>query len=215
MMINIFSEWVRSVTIILLLALFLDMLIPNSSLKRYVRVVIGLFIILIVLTPLIKILNDETYENLSVFNLEQKIVNGKIPELDEILKEGEEIQSVGTKQAQSILEGKIAYQIEGLCSVVEGVERVKAKVKINDNHKLGEIEKIDHILLEVAIKGANKNNDNDSSSTVTPIIIGEQKDEERPIAIETKNKEIGTKLRSIVSSFYGIEKSKIEIDFTK
>lgn len=47
---------VRNLAIILLLASFLEMLLPNKSMKGFVKLVMGLFVISAILTPLTTLL---------------------------------------------------------------------------------------------------------------------------------------------------------------
>jgi stage III sporulation protein AF len=53
------SGWLRDIVLIILLATFVDLLIPNNSLQRYVKVVVSLIILLTILSPVISFLNAE------------------------------------------------------------------------------------------------------------------------------------------------------------
>ncbi|HHV72921.1 MAG TPA: stage III sporulation protein AF [Clostridia bacterium] len=217
-MIDILSEWVRSVTIILFLAFFLDMLIPNSSLKRYVHLVIGLFIIMIILNPLIRILDLESYDNISVFNSEDRKISRNIANLDKIIENGKQIQVIGTEQTKNVLETRLAYQIEGLCLVVDGIDKVKVKLNLESEVKPGELEKIANIFLEVTLKDGEQNKT--SAELVEPVVINGREEVEEHVqggekySIQSK-KDIENKLKTILSSFYGIPKDKIIVSFDK
>jgi len=217
-MIDILSEWVRSVTIILFLAFFLDMLIPNSSLKRYVHLVIGLFIIMIILNPLIRILDLESYDNISVFNSEDRKISRNIANLDKIIENGKQIQVIGTEQTKNVLETRLAYQIEWLCLVVDGIDKVKVKLNLESEVKPGELEKIANIFLEVTLKDGEQNKT--SAELVEPVVINGREEVEEHVqggekySIQSK-KDIENKLKTILSSFYGIPKDKIIVSFDK
>jgi len=45
--------WIKGVVFVVLFASFLDLLLPNSSMQKFVRVIMGLFIMMAVLTPVI------------------------------------------------------------------------------------------------------------------------------------------------------------------
>ncbi|WP_282935746.1 stage III sporulation protein AF [Paenibacillus sp. RC67] len=47
--------WLKSIVLIILLATFVDILLPSQSMQRYVKTVISLFILLILLQPLLSI----------------------------------------------------------------------------------------------------------------------------------------------------------------
>ena len=49
--------WVQNIVVIMILAAIVEFILPKSSMERYVRFIIGLVIILVVLTPLARILS--------------------------------------------------------------------------------------------------------------------------------------------------------------
>lgn len=49
------KEWIGNIVILILIAVMLELLIPNASLHKYVKMVIGLLLILMLLTPLFSI----------------------------------------------------------------------------------------------------------------------------------------------------------------
>lgn len=57
------SGWLRDIVLIILLATFVDLLIPNNSLQRYVKVVVSLIILLTILSPVISFLKEDRAVN--------------------------------------------------------------------------------------------------------------------------------------------------------
>ncbi|MDR6224657.1 stage III sporulation protein AF [Desmospora profundinema] len=51
-MIEWLSDWLKQIVILVLIATFLDLLLPNNALERYVKLVMGLLIILAMLVPI-------------------------------------------------------------------------------------------------------------------------------------------------------------------
>ncbi len=47
------TDWVKNIIFVVLFASFLELLLPNSSMQRFVRVIMGLFIMLAILNPII------------------------------------------------------------------------------------------------------------------------------------------------------------------
>ncbi|WP_126427539.1 stage III sporulation protein AF [Brevibacillus marinus] len=47
-----FVLWLKKIILLVLLAAFLDLILPNTSLQRYVKMVMGLLILLTIITPL-------------------------------------------------------------------------------------------------------------------------------------------------------------------
>lgn len=53
------TQWITNIILFILLATVIDMLLPNSSLQKYVKVVISLLLISIILSPIIKIFSSD------------------------------------------------------------------------------------------------------------------------------------------------------------
>lgn len=54
-----FAEWIRQIILLVLIATFIDLLLPNQSFDRYVKLVMGLLIIMAILSPLLEFLNKD------------------------------------------------------------------------------------------------------------------------------------------------------------
>ncbi|GHI01019.1 stage III sporulation protein AF [Neobacillus kokaensis] len=53
------TEWVTNIILFVLLATVIDMLLPNSSMQKYTKMVMGLLLIAIILTPIFKIISKD------------------------------------------------------------------------------------------------------------------------------------------------------------
>ncbi|QDP40570.1 stage III sporulation protein AF [Radiobacillus deserti] len=53
-------DWVTQIILFLLIAMVIDLLLPNSSMRKYIRVVVGLLLILIFLKPVFSLLKVDT-----------------------------------------------------------------------------------------------------------------------------------------------------------
>ena len=59
-MVALISEWIVTITSVIIFATFIEILIPNSNYKRYIDVVIGFLLVVVILTPLTKFINGGT-----------------------------------------------------------------------------------------------------------------------------------------------------------
>ncbi|GAK39905.1 stage III sporulation protein AF [Paenibacillus urinalis] len=59
------SGWLRELILVVLLATFVDMLLPNKSMERYVKLVLSLLILLTLISPIINLINQDSNERLS------------------------------------------------------------------------------------------------------------------------------------------------------
>ncbi|MCL6573637.1 MAG: stage III sporulation protein AF [Bacillus sp. (in: Bacteria)] len=53
------KEWVMNIILFILLATVIDMLLPNSSMQKYTKIVTGLLLIAIILTPIFKLISKD------------------------------------------------------------------------------------------------------------------------------------------------------------
>ena len=53
MMSDFLRTWIINITVIIIFVMFLDTIMPNSSMKRYINVVVGLLIIIVVIKPFV------------------------------------------------------------------------------------------------------------------------------------------------------------------
>jgi stage III sporulation protein AF len=52
-------EWVTNIILFILLATVIDMLLPNSNMQKYTKMVTGLLLIAIILTPIFKLISND------------------------------------------------------------------------------------------------------------------------------------------------------------
>lgn len=134
---------IRNLAIILLLACFMEMLLPNKSLKGFVKLVMGLFVISAILTPLTSLLRM-TVENGVPAWLETAAQ--EMP----VLAAQEEGQSISTNAVQEQYKNIIANQVKALIISSHGIEELEVKVELAEGAGgLTDIPKIERIFIEV------------------------------------------------------------------
>ncbi|KAB2338474.1 stage III sporulation protein AF [Cytobacillus depressus] len=76
------KEWITNIILFILLATVIDMLLPNSNLQKYTKMVTGLLLIAVILTPIFKLISKDfeeviatvpAYEGSGEKNLENSI----------------------------------------------------------------------------------------------------------------------------------------------
>ncbi|MER2058753.1 MAG: stage III sporulation protein AF [Niallia sp.] len=56
---NFITEWVTNIILFILLATVVDMLLPNSTFQKYAKMVAGLLLITVILTPVFKLISSD------------------------------------------------------------------------------------------------------------------------------------------------------------
>src|SRR5690554_5046543 len=104
------NEWLKDIVLIILVATFVDLLIPNNSLGRYVKVVISLIILLTIMSPIIEFLKEDIVINQA---LEQASggTNGSRA-LNLILEDGEKLKSENDLSSTLLAEQQVGKMIQ-------------------------------------------------------------------------------------------------------
>ena len=107
--------WLRDIVMIILLATFIDLLIPNNSLQRYVKTVVGLLILLTMLSPVIALFRAET-DILRAAAQAAGIggsggAGGGIPPLKELLEAGATLKEEADRESAKLVEAELAAQM--------------------------------------------------------------------------------------------------------
>jgi len=107
--------WLKKIILLVLLAAFLDLILPNTNLQKYVKMVMGLIILLTVLTPLF-----------SVFSISPDELALKIDRFQESQMKGERNQDF-----QPLAEKLLSHRDEQVKNyVIKGIEnQIQARLK--------------------------------------------------------------------------------------
>jgi stage III sporulation protein AF len=127
------ADWIKKIIAVLILAGFLEMILPNNELKGVTKMMIGLLIILIIVQPLFKIFNLPTTILNSVSGVVEADTSGNgLPATRRIIKEGLAIRNGWTldiqKRNQEILTEKIKTSI----GLIDGVKLLDVKMEFHN-----------------------------------------------------------------------------------
>ncbi|WP_316252479.1 stage III sporulation protein AF [Bacillus aquiflavi] len=62
---DVIKEWVTNIILFILIATIIDMLLPNSALRKYTKMVTGLLLIAVILTPVFNIFSNDFEKTLA------------------------------------------------------------------------------------------------------------------------------------------------------
>jgi len=93
------SNWLQELIMIVLLATFVEMLLPNRSMERYVKLVLSLLILLTLLSPLTKLLRSDPVAELKrAMSTMGDMDEGNVT-LEQILAEGKKLRAGEQEQS--------------------------------------------------------------------------------------------------------------------
>ena len=171
-MINFLSSWVKNLALALIIVSILEMILPNNKTKKYVKMVMGLYILFSIISPFI--------ENSNKFNFNNIDLNSYVEEVHTTSSTSEKIDQTSMDDRLSQiykeeLENNITQKVEEKGYIVENC-KVVANISQNDSN-------IEKITLKIGGKKV-QNSDNQENTTLSEI----QKVEKIDISV-SKNKE--------------------------
>lgn len=119
---------VRNLIILAFLSLFLELLLPGGTTKRYAKFVMGLLVVLALLQPVLQLTQWEM-PVIADYREESSAAAA-----EEIIDSGEKIQENLNETVLAEYEEEIAAQIEKLVTDIEGVETVSSTLHFDGEH---------------------------------------------------------------------------------
>lgn len=196
------KEWVANIILFVLLATVIDLLLPNTAFIKYVKLVMGLLLIAIVITPVFKLL-DTDFETLIE----------SVPSIEgEVEKKMENSLEMQKKEIQA---SQHAYILEETASML----RESAEEELMEKYGL-QIEKIE---LEMDAKNGVSP---DNLTKITVFLKKQEENEETETAVAKVEKIIidtssppsdqitlkdSGEIAAFLAAKWGVEEKKVEI----
>lgn len=182
---------VRNIVFIILLAVFVEMLLPMRESRRFLEVVVGLFVLVTILNPIVSLIRQEPL-------LEFEFEEGNKKELQMILDQGKELQQVQESQARDNYGKQLEEQIAVVACMVPGVEEAEASVQFATGSSMESVVAIEKV--EIVIK---KTSPQSIVEPVEKVSIGSGAGEEKQV--NTGTQDVLQKVQKSVASFYGLQ----------
>ena len=219
-MVNFLSSWVKNLSLAIIVVSILEMLLPNNKTKKYVKMVMGLYILFSIISPFIKNSDKLNFENIDVssyINEELNTSNVEVNQesMDKRLKEiyVEELENDITKKLK-----EKGYTIE-YCKVDaniyqenndSGIKKITLKLDKKEETKTDE----------------NSNANENTTETIENKIVSEiQKIQKVEVKVGNNTKENSTEkenskitktdiesVKEFLISEYGVSKSCLKIN---
>jgi stage III sporulation protein AF len=137
---------VRNIVFVILIAVFIEMLLPLKETRKSVEVVVGLFVLITLLNPIVSFIQQEPL-------IELEMAEGN-KELQQILDQGKELQQLQTVQTESYYGKHLEEQIAAFACIVPEVEKADARVQFaagSSQDEVGVIERIEIFIKETSL----------------------------------------------------------------
>jgi stage III sporulation protein AF len=193
------TQWVSNIIVFILLAMIVDMMMPDSSMKKYTKMVTGLLLIAIILTPIVK-LSSENIDKVFASLASSNGVNANEMKNSIELKKKE----IDAAQHAYILE-QMAVQLKKEANG-ELVDQYKKSIQtIKLQMKNGEETSMDPSKIEKVIVGLKDAADKKAVPVVKPIEINPEK----PVQTQTNTQD--RNIISFLSYCWNISRNQIQL----
>ncbi|WP_081722813.1 stage III sporulation protein AF [Schnuerera ultunensis] len=199
-MVNFLKAWVKDIAIIFVLISIIEIVLPSSNMKRYIDMVIGLLIIIVLITPFIKLIQKD-------FQVDREVFFNTVDQIEYEYKENAELASLQEGQVKEIYVSKIKDEIEGL--ILETTEYIVDGINISiheDGINYGEIRDVEIILKE------NRGKDERMDDYVTVVQIEEVNvGSSKEKTVKLQEFENSERIVDIIYKNYNISKENIRV----
>jgi len=203
-LIEFLRSWVLNIVIIIIFITITDVVLPEGNIKKYVRVIIGTFVLLTIIKPFINI-TDIANDFERAYIEANVVLNG-----DNELFDKEVLSSYQNKKAIEIYESKLKDMITSAVSYKTSINKknIDVTININKNQDSSEFGMISNI--SVIIDNQEKEG---KIEKIKKVRIGE---EEKVIYNEAEEYNFNEKtstadIRNMLSEMLGIDNNKVQV----
>ena len=195
-MIEFLSSWAQGIIDAVIIATLIEMILPNSSSKKYVKVVIGMYILFTIVSPIIKKLGGKDI-NLNTINIEK--YEQQISKSDNTISR--KFEDNNTRSIKDIYVSNLKADISAKLKE-KGYEIDTSDIQIKDDENYT-IEKITLKLIKMEQK-QGKNNE----IVINTVEIGNTISQKDSKTLSDDDKQ---EVKDYISETYDIDKKNINI----
>ena len=202
------NSWLQGIIISVVIATIIEMILPNGNTKKYIKVVLGMYVVFNIITPIINQFTNSNFELSSIINIEEYTKEMETYEV--ATKNIDESNESNIKQIYiNNLKNDISAKLEEKDYLVKKIE---IEIQNNETYEIKSI----NVSIEKNEKKEEQNVNQENKVIINEIEdveiqIGEEKQEikeEKTNITEKEKKEI----KSYLSSVYEIKESQITIN---
>ncbi|WP_019909662.1 stage III sporulation protein AF [Paenibacillus sp. HW567] len=129
--------WLRELILVVLMAAFVEMLLPSKSMERYARLVLSLLVLMTILSPIVSMLKGDATGELSLAMKQQEKDGGWLSgagkgagSLEKILADGRMLAAGAQEQSLKLAAEEVAGQMRDQIASSTGVQGAKVTVTL-------------------------------------------------------------------------------------
>ncbi len=204
----------RNVVIIVLLTTFIDLIMPSSSMQRFVKVVMGLFILVTLLNPILNLFTKGQDFEVMTWQLKTSTSTANT-----VLAQSDQLTATNQSLFLENYSRRIEGQMKALVKLVKGVKEVEVQVELKGGKQLGTLEGIASILVMVDTQETE-----DKSSSIKPVELvrihskertaGNEGAKDTQAVLDEEHKRMEREIKNTLSNYFGINPKIIKVVFS-
>lgn len=203
-MIEIIKGWIINIVTIIILISFLEILMPDSKMKKYINLILGFIVMLVILGPIIDALNNNGDLEQDVFMISGELSKNEYAFINSNIENRQAEQLAALYKER--IKNDIVYRVESRYDVK--VTEVYIELEDNTKEEIGEIKK-----LELSV--TNKNGElKEDTIPIVKIDVSNEEINESNINNENVNDinvNLKKKIKEDISDIYNMSESNVEI----
>jgi stage III sporulation protein AF len=202
------TDWITNIIVFILLAIVIDLLLPNSSMQKYAKMVISLLLIIVIINPIFKLFSTDMNEILSEFQYGMSPEEDNVKNLIELQKK--EIQA---SQRAYILE-QMAVQMKTMANeeLVQKYDVTIETVLLSESEQVDDINSqkdLQHIKVVIQGNEVKEAANQEAVEAVQPISIDTTNE---PKAHEPAEKQNVKEIAAYLAKIWEVEEEKITLE---
>lgn len=188
-MIEIINSWAQKIIIVVIICTIIEMILPEGKNKKYIKTVIGIYVVFTIISPIISKTNNNTIDLNKYFKIEDnKTIETSSPVM---VNTNEYIEEVYKEKLKTDIKTKIE-------SMNYSVKNIDLEIETENEENYGTILKLELCVLQ------KQQEPQKSNIQIEKIVIGEEKKEESDISDKEKEK-----IKQSISSIYYVPEENI------
>lgn len=192
-----FTDWIKYIIFVVLFASFLELILPSSSMQRFVRVIMGLFIMLAILNPIISVVQQYLVSPKQITALSTNSGNSisMINEVNGTVSERE-------KLSLELYKKELSQQMRIMIMAIDGVAEANVAIDINTINK-SNVNAINSVVVYIKPGISTQTT---KVAAIEKISIGEGNEKAEELHTDLKKRIV-----DMITELYQIPNNKIEI----
>lgn len=192
--------WIQDIIFVFIIISIMEIILPSNNMKKYINMVVGFLIIIVIISPFIKLLSKD-------YNMDKNILEKHIEVGNFAFKEEGKLSSIHEQQIKELYIEKMKLEIEEFIDKTSNYRVVDMELNM-DEEELGKLEGLEIVIREKKEEEETE----DFRENITPVEIQDvsinKNNEKTKTYIELEE---GDWLKDEISQNFNIPKENITI----